>query len=104
MRVHESCIREEEHWKCPSINIYIPFIQCFLLHDFCLDDATSTLREGNTYGDGWQTKTGCTMTVDLGEKEIDIMEMNSGIKEHYEPIERDVRRAIHSFNSTKSNP
>ena len=46
--------------------------------DFCKDNGIYTFQGFDSYGDGWQTNTGYTLTVDLGEMELDIQEMRSG--------------------------
>ncbi|KNB41250.1 hypothetical protein JH06_5611, partial [Blastocystis sp. subtype 4] len=41
------------------------------------------VSRANSYGDGWYYHTGYTLTVDLGEMELDIMEMS---RQDYKPI------------------
>ncbi|KAK8808957.1 hypothetical protein WA171_001086 [Blastocystis sp. BT1] len=48
--------------------------------DFCLDNGLYTFQGVNAFGDGWTIGSGYTLTVDYGEMELDIMEMNAGTK------------------------
>ncbi|KNB41256.1 hypothetical protein JH06_5600, partial [Blastocystis sp. subtype 4] len=48
--------------------------------DFCLNDGIYTLEAADSWGDGWQAGSGYTLTVDLGEMELDIMALSSGTK------------------------
>ena len=60
-----------------------PVSSVYYYVDFCLDDGIYTFQGGDSYGDGWKTGTGYTLTVDYGAMELDIMEMNS---QNYKPI------------------
>ena len=55
-----------------------PVSNVYYYVDFCLDDNIYTIQIGDTYGDGWALNTGLTLTVDLGEMELDILELPSG--------------------------
>jgi len=46
--------------------------------DFCKEDGIYTLQSFDSFGDGWQTGTGYTMTVDMGEMELEIEELKNG--------------------------
>ncbi|KNB41350.1 hypothetical protein JH06_5884 [Blastocystis sp. subtype 4] len=45
--------------------------------DFCLNNGIYTFEGADSYGDGWQTGSGYTLTVDYGEMELDIQELDS---------------------------
>ena len=51
-----------------------PVSNVYYYVDFCLDDNIYTIQIGDTYGDGWALNTGLTLTVDLGEMELDILD------------------------------
>ena len=53
-----------------------PVSSAYFYVDFCLNDGLYTLQGSDSFGDGWSIGTGYTLTVDLGEMELDIMEMN----------------------------
>ncbi|KNB41281.1 hypothetical protein JH06_5544, partial [Blastocystis sp. subtype 4] len=44
--------------------------------DFCLNNGIYTLEDLRWWDEGWRSGTGYTLTVDLGEMELDIMTMN----------------------------
>ena len=44
--------------------------------DFCLNNGIYTFQGANSYGDGWSVGTGYTLTVDYGEMELDMMQMD----------------------------
>ena len=46
--------------------------------DFCKPDGIYTFQAFDSFGDGWQTGTGYTLTVDMGEMEIEMEELTSG--------------------------
>ena len=48
-----------------------------------MNDGIYTFEGRDSFGDGWQVGTGYTLTVDLGEMELDIMTMNG---QDYKPI------------------
>ncbi|KAK8806653.1 hypothetical protein WA171_004334 [Blastocystis sp. BT1] len=60
-----------------------PVSSAYYYVDFCLNDGIYTFEGSDSYGDGWSIGSGYTLTVDLGEMELDIMEMNSGTKPIY---------------------
>ncbi|KAK8792583.1 hypothetical protein WA171_003725 [Blastocystis sp. BT1] len=60
-----------------------PVSSAYFYVDFCLNDGLYTLQGSDSYGDGWSIGAGYTLTVDLGEMELDIMEMN---RQDYKPI------------------
>ncbi|KNB41578.1 hypothetical protein JH06_5753, partial [Blastocystis sp. subtype 4] len=60
-----------------------PVASAYYYVDFCLNDGIYTLEGKDSYGDGWSAGSGYTLTVDVGEMELDIMEMNSGTKPIY---------------------
>ncbi|KNB41170.1 hypothetical protein JH06_5913, partial [Blastocystis sp. subtype 4] len=43
--------------------------------DFCLNDGIYTFEGSDSWGDGWDYESGYTLTVDLGEMELDINEV-----------------------------
>ena len=43
--------------------------------DFCLNDGLYTFWAQDSYGDGWSSNTGYTLTVDMGEMELEIEEL-----------------------------
>ena len=45
--------------------------------DFCLDNGIYTFEGMDSYGDGWSTHTGYTLTVDLGAMEVDMNQLAS---------------------------
>ena len=56
------------------------------VYEVCLNASSNhiyTLIMKDSYGDGWAVGSGYTLTVDYGEMELDIMEMNSGTKPIY---------------------
>ncbi|KNB41456.1 hypothetical protein JH06_5430 [Blastocystis sp. subtype 4] len=65
-----------------SVSLF-PVSSAYYYVDFCLNDGIYTFEGSDSYGDGWSVGTGYTLTVDLGEMELDIMEMNSGTKPVY---------------------
>ncbi|KAK8800128.1 hypothetical protein WA171_004763 [Blastocystis sp. BT1] len=60
-----------------------PVSSAYYYVDFCLNDGIYTFQGSDSFGDGWSVGTGYTLTVDLGEMELDIMEMNRGTKPIY---------------------
>ncbi|KNB41258.1 hypothetical protein JH06_5591, partial [Blastocystis sp. subtype 4] len=48
-----------------------PVSSAYYYVDFCLDDGIYTFEGADSYGDGWGTGSGYTLTVDLGEMEQD---------------------------------
>ena len=65
-----------------SVSIF-PVKSAYYYVDFCLNDGIYTFQAADSYGDGWSTGTGYTLTVDQGEMELDIMEINKGTKPIY---------------------
>ena len=55
-----------------------PIANSYYYVDFCLDDGIYTLESTNSKGEGWSYNTGYTLTADVGELEVDIMEMGKG--------------------------
>ena len=55
-----------------------PVYNAYYYVDFCLDNGIYTFEGADSWGDGWDNDSGYTLTVDYGEMELDIMEMNSG--------------------------
>ena len=60
-----------------------PVSSAYFYVDFCLNDGIYTFQGADSFGDGWQTGSGYTLTVDYGEMELDIMTMNG---QNYSPI------------------
>ena len=60
-----------------------PVSSAYYYVDFCLNDGIYTFEGSDSYGDGWNIGSGYTLTVDYGEMELDIMEMN---RQDYKPI------------------
>ncbi|KNB41247.1 hypothetical protein JH06_5613 [Blastocystis sp. subtype 4] len=53
-----------------------PVASAYYYVDFCLNDGIYTFEGSDSFGDGWATGTGYTLTVDLGEMELDMMQMD----------------------------
>ncbi|KNB42200.1 hypothetical protein JH06_4495 [Blastocystis sp. subtype 4] len=53
-----------------------PVSNTYYYVDFCLENGFYTFEGSDSFGDGWSIGTGYTLTVDMGEMELDIMEMN----------------------------
>ncbi|KNB41244.1 cadherin domain-containing protein, partial [Blastocystis sp. subtype 4] len=60
-----------------------PVSSAYYYVDFCLNDGIYTFEGSDIYGDGWDSGTGYTLTVDYGEMELDMMTMN---RQDYKPI------------------
>ncbi|KAK8807821.1 hypothetical protein WA171_000770 [Blastocystis sp. BT1] len=60
-----------------------PVASAYYYVDFCLDNGIYTFEGADSFGDGWSAGSGYTLTVDVGEMELDIMEMSSGTKPIY---------------------
>ena len=43
--------------------------------DFCMEDGLYTFEATDSFGDGWSINTGYTLTVDLGEMELEVQEV-----------------------------
>ena len=54
-----------------------PVSNTYYYNDFCMQSGIYTFVAIDTYGDGWTGHTGYTLTVDLGEMELDIGELPS---------------------------
>ncbi|KAK8791354.1 hypothetical protein WA171_002301, partial [Blastocystis sp. BT1] len=52
-----------------------PVMYAYYYVDFCLENGFYTLEAADSFGDGWAVGTGYTLTVDLGEMELDINEV-----------------------------
>ena len=52
-----------------------PVKLAYYYQDFCLANNLYTFEVQDSYGDGWQVGTGYTLTVDVGEFELDIQEV-----------------------------
>ena len=55
-----------------------PYKTNYYYVDFCLPSGLYTLQGFDSWGDGWQVNTGYTLTADIGEFELDVMELSSG--------------------------
>ena len=65
-----------------SVSLF-PVSSAYYYVDFCLNNGIYRFEGANTSGYGWFVGSGYTLTVDLGEMELDIMTMN---KQDYKPI------------------
>ncbi|KNB41251.1 hypothetical protein JH06_5850, partial [Blastocystis sp. subtype 4] len=65
-------------------SVYVfPVSNAYYYVDFCLNDGIYTFEGADSWGDGWSNGSGYTLTVDYGEMELDIMEMNG---QDYSPV------------------
>ena len=55
-----------------------PMKNSYYYLDFCKPDGLYTFQAFDSFGDGWQPGTGYTLTVDMGEMEIEMEELTSG--------------------------
>ena len=53
-----------------------PVSNAYFYVDFCLNNGIYTFEGANTSGYGWFVGSGYTLTVDLGEMELDMMQMD----------------------------
>ena len=60
-----------------SVGLF-PVTSNYYYLDFCLNNGLYTFQGFDSYGDGWSVATGYTLTVDVGEMELEIEELNSG--------------------------
>ena len=63
-----------------SVSPY-PVKNAYYYLDFCKPDGLYTFQAFDSYGDGWQTGTGYTLTVDMGEMEIEMEQLKDGSPE-----------------------
>ena len=57
-----------------------PVSSSYYYVDFCLENGLYTFQGSDSFGDGWSTGSGYTLTVDQGEMELEIEELRSGSK------------------------
>ena len=57
-----------------SVGIF-PVTSNYYYLDFCLNDGLYTFQGHDSYGDGWSTGNGYTLTADMGEMELEIEEL-----------------------------
>ena len=60
-----------------QVNVF-PYKTNYYYVDFCLNSGIYTLQGSDSWGDGWQVNTGYTLTADIGEFELEVMELSSG--------------------------
>ncbi|KNB41235.1 chitobiase beta-hexosaminidase c-terminal domain protein [Blastocystis sp. subtype 4] len=86
VRIYADYDHEVNSWKLyegrGTLGTVLRSVEQFLVSgayyyvDFCLNDGIYTFEGSDSYGDGWLTGSGYTLTVDLGEMELDMMTMN----------------------------
>ena len=52
-----------------------PIASTYYYLDFCLNDGLYTFEATDSYGDGWSINSGYTLTVDVGEMELEMEEV-----------------------------
>ena len=52
-----------------------PVTSTYYYLDFCFNDGLYTFEACDSYGDGWAVNTGYTLTVDVGEMELEMEEL-----------------------------
>ena len=57
-----------------SVGLF-PVTSNYYYLDFCLNDGLYTFEGHDSYGDGWSTGNGYTLTADVGEMELEIEEL-----------------------------
>ncbi|KNB42133.1 hypothetical protein JH06_4646 [Blastocystis sp. subtype 4] len=85
VRIHADNFAGENSWKLfsgrdvtgtPMKSVsQFPVSNTYYYLDFCLDNGIYTFQAIDSYGDGWTGHNGYTLTVDLGEMELDINEV-----------------------------
>ncbi|KNB46235.1 hypothetical protein JH06_5775 [Blastocystis sp. subtype 4] len=93
VRFYADSYKSENSWKLyegrgtsgtvlRSVDVF-PVKSAYYYVDFCLNDGIYTFEGADSFGDGWENGSGYTLTVDYGEMELDIMEMDTGVKPVY---------------------